>query len=237
VGRLSFCSNDRSNVVDVCTTCGSSLKADAKFCSTCGKPVIAPAVTSPPAIEIPAPVHRHPMGRKAKLLYSLTGLSLFGIFITLFVLHLPGGAHPVIAGQPEIAMATMYTGQMIEPQAIDVEVRNGKITFPLSVLLAKKAVMFDYQLPSGKVPLLAFISAEGKLVTAVRMCEPCNSSTFRIEGTELACGNCETRWKLNNLEGIQGSCQKYPPDPIPSTLVGDQVQIEESVVQHWKMRI
>ncbi len=177
------------------------------------------------------------MGTRARLVYSLIGLSLFGIFTFLFIDHLPGGVHPVIANQPEVAMATMYTGQTIEPQPVIAEVREGKVTFPLSLLLAKKAIAFEYQLPAGKLPLLAYISPEGKLVTAVRICEPCNSNSFRIEGTDLACGNCETRWKLTNLEGIQGSCQKYPPDPIPSTLVGDQVQIDETILKHWKMRI
>ncbi|MBI1806375.1 MAG: DUF2318 domain-containing protein, partial [Ignavibacteria bacterium] len=82
-----------------------------------------------------------------------------------------------------------------------------------------------------------FISPEGKLVTAIRICEPCNSHTFRIEGTELACGNCETRWKLNNLEGLQGSCQKYPPAPIASQVIGNEVQIDERLVKNWKTRI
>ena len=177
------------------------------------------------------------MSSKAKLVYALIGLSLFGIFLFLFINHLPGGEHPVIAKQPEVAMATMYTGETIEPAPISVVVENGKVVFPLTLLLEKKAVSFEYRMPTGSLPLLAFVSSEGKLVTAIRMCEPCNSKKFTIEGTELACGNCETRWKLSNLEGIQGSCQKYPPDPVPSTIVNNQVQIEESVLQHWKIRI
>lgn len=123
------------------------------------------------------------------------------------------------------------------PETIDATVENGAISFSLTELREKKFVQFDYQASTGVISMLAFISPEGKLVTAIRMCEPCNAKIFRIEGDELACGNCETRWKLANLEGIQGSCQKYPPDPIPSQVVGNRVVMSEAAVLNWKMRI
>ena len=134
-------------------------------------------------------------------------------------------------------MASMSAEQTLAAEPIDATVEDGTISFSLASLQQKKFVEFDYHTATGTIPLLAFISPEGKLVTAIRMCEPCNATKFRIEGDELACGNCETRWKLNNLEGIQGSCQKYPPDPIPSQVVGNRIIISESVVKNWKMRI
>jgi uncharacterized membrane protein len=170
-------------------------------------------------------------------MYLAVILIISTIFVYLFQSHLPGGSHPVIVNQPEIAMSTMYMGQELDQQVITPEIQNGFVQFPLSLLLQKKIVAFDYPTSTGKLPLLAYISADGKLVTAVRMCEPCNSTTFRIEGTELVCGNCGTRWKLNNLEGVEGSCQKYPPDPVPSKVVENQVQIDETYLKNWKMRI
>jgi predicted amidophosphoribosyltransferase len=219
-----------------CTNCGNLLRPDAKFCSSCGARIER---ISPPVVETPrAPATtKHPMSSRAKLIYSAVAIILFAAFTYTFVRHIPGGAHPVIAAQPEVAMATAYTGQTLQQQPIGVTVSGGKISFPLSALLERKIVEFEYETPTHTVPLLAYISAEGKLVTSVRMCEPCNSKTFRIEGTELCCGNCETRWNVNTLEGIQGSCQKYPPDPIPSTLVGNQVVIDEAAVKNWKLRI
>jgi hypothetical protein len=177
------------------------------------------------------------MSRKAKIVYTCIALGLFAIFLFTFMNHIPGGEHPVIALQPEVAMASMGTDQSLTLEPIDARVENGTVSFSLTLLQQRKFVQFDYHSSSGIVPLLAFISPEGKLVTAIRMCEPCNAKVFRIEGDELACGNCETRWKLSNLEGIQGSCQKYPPDPIPSKVVGNRVVIEEAFVKNWKMRI
>jgi len=177
------------------------------------------------------------MSKKAKTIYLLVAAGLFVMFLFIFMNHIPGGAHPVIAEQPEVAMASMGTDESVTLQPIETTVEDGTISFSLTTLKQKKFVQFDYQTATGTVPMLAFISPEGKLVTAIRLCEPCNSKTFRIEGDELACGNCETRWKLNNLEGIKGSCQKYPPDPVPSKVVGNRIVIDEAAVKNWKMRI
>ena len=226
-----------------CPSCGSAVREGTKFCPSCGSLMQSPApetsASRPLEDEIPSASRavKHPMSSKAKITYTVLALALCGTFLFIFTQHLPGGANPVIANQPDIAMASMFTDVKLDPQDIAVDIQNGIISFPLSVLLEKKFVQFDYQAENTVIPLLAYISPEGKLVTSVRLCEPCNSKNFHIEGTELACGNCDTRWKLNNLEGIQGNCQKYPPAPIPSTVEGNYVHIDESIVKHWKIRI
>ncbi len=221
-----------------CTKCGSSLKDDAKFCAVCGARIdLIEQHQDQSDLPSASKTVRTPISGKAKKVYSLIALGFFVLFSYVFTRHLPGNANPVIDKQPEIAMASAFTGVELTPQPIDVQIENGKVVFPLTLLLEKKMVAFEYKTGTTSLPLLAFISPEGKLVTAVRICEPCNSHTFRIEGTELACGNCESRWKLSNLEGIQGSCQKYPPDPIPSEVVGNQIQIDENTLKNWKMRI
>ena len=218
-----------------CAKCGTIAKQGAKFCSACGNTLdeIRAATSLPSASQ----TVRHPMSRKAKLIYSVFALCLASVFLFVFMNHLPGKEHPVIAQQPEVALPITISYKHLEPQPIDATVRDGTISFSLAGLREKKMVEFEYHTPTGTIPLLAFISTDGKLITAIRMCEPCNSSKFSIEGDELACGNCETRWKLGNFEGIQGSCQKYPPDPIKSEIVGDRVVIQEDVVKNWKMRI
>ncbi len=225
-------------MVSSCKNCGAPLKPDTRFCSSCGSQV-APAgsVQSETALPSASRSIRKPLKGAARAIYVAIILVMAGVFLYIFQNALPGGSNPVISGQPDISMSTLYTGQTLEQQFITPTIRNGIISFPLSLLLEKKIVAFDYQTPTAKVPLMAYISAEGKLVTAVRMCEPCNSTTFRIDGVELVCGNCGTRWKQNNLEGVSGNCQKYPPDPIPSRLVNSDVQIDESYVKNWKMRI
>lgn len=69
------------------------------------------------------------------------------------------------------------------------------------------------------------------------MCEPCNSTEFHIEGNNLICNSCGTTWNLNDLNAISGSCGRYPPDPIPSMVVGNEIQIDEYLVTNWKRRV
>ncbi len=211
-----------------CGRCGAELRG--KFCTSCGR---AFDEMVPPSEG----TRSKAMSKRARMIYGTAALLLAIVFLVIFTAHLPGGPNPTIAGQPEVAMASSFADVALTPAPIPVRISGGMITFPLSLLLEKKFVQFDYASEGTSVPLLAYISPEGKLVTSVRICEPCNSRTFRIEGTELACGNCETRWKLNNLEGLQGSCQKYPPEPIPSRLNGNVVEIDEHFVKNWKMRI
>lgn len=222
-----------------CRSCGADIKKEAKFCASCGRELAtgpdAPGrLTQAPSLGTSV---KNPLSSRAKVAYTTIAFAVFSIFTIVFIHHLPGGEHPIIAEQPDVAMPSANMGQDLVPQPIDVAIANGRISFSLTTLLQNKIVSFEYATPTATVPLMAFISPAGKLITAIRMCEPCNSKSFKIEGTELACGNCETRWKLANLEGLQGSCQKYPPDPIPSSVEGNRVLIDESVVKKWKMRI
>jgi len=217
-----------------CTNCGSALRQGAKFCPNCGVE-IKPDVTAQEAT--PGRPGKKAMSKQAKALYSAAGAVILGVFFFVFASHIGDQPHPIIEKQQSVAMYTMYADQQITQSPVKPRVENGKIIIPLSVLLEKKMLEFDYDGPTTVVPLLAYISNEGKLVTAIRFCEPCNSKTFRIEGKELLCGNCTTRWSLNNLKGISGSCQKYPPAPIPSVIVGNEIHIEEKYAKEWKLRI
>jgi len=220
-----------------CHKCGFKLREGASFCPSCGVATAGESRALDVIATAPSGPARNAMTKRAKILYSIAALSLFSVFLLIFARNLPGGENPVITKQPEVSMGSIKPDAVLNPSPITVEVGNGRITFPLAALLEKRMVGFDYQSSGVTIPLIAFITGEGKLVTAVAICEPCNSHTFRIEGSELACGNCETRWKLNNLEGIQGACQKYPPAPIPSIVVGNEVQIDEGILKNWKMRI
>ena len=180
---------------------------------------------------------RKPMPRKIKLAYTFGAFGLFAFFLWIFFSHLPGQPNPVVAKQPDIALPVAYAGDPIQQTMITAEIRNGDVIIPLPVLLDKKLVAFDYAGEKTKIPLMAYINSTGKLVTAFRFCEPCNSETYRIESGQLCCGNCETRWNIDNLEGIQGTCMKFPPNPIPSTVNGNEIHISEALIKGWKTRL
>jgi hypothetical protein len=177
------------------------------------------------------------MSWRVKLLYGALGASILLGFLWVFGTHIGEQPHPVIEQQQTIAMPTLYTDQKLVQSPVSAHVEAGKIIVSLTQLLEKKMIAFEYESPTTTVPLLAYISNEGKMVTSIRFCEPCNSKSFGIDGKELTCENCETRWNLNNLKGISGSCQKYPPAPIPSVIVGNEIQIDEHFAKNWKLRL
>jgi hypothetical protein len=177
------------------------------------------------------------MGTRAKVGYSLIAVvMLVGMWIA-FMRSLPGGDHPVIVNQPTISQTENYEGTKFTLTPIPARVENDFIVIALSDVVEKKMVSFTYEGKTKKVEMMAYINPQGKLVTSVAMCEPCNSKSFHSESQDLVCDNCGTRWNFSTLEGISGSCQKYPPDPIPSEIAGGEVRISKKLVEGWKLRI
>jgi uncharacterized protein len=129
-----------------------------------------------------------------------------------------------------------YAGQTIPMTDIVAKVEKGKISIPLDLVKEKKMVRFEYEGNGVKIPLLAYVTLAGRVVTAISMCEPCRSTRFHIQDKTLVCNACNTEWSLETLKGIQGGCVNYPPEVIPSTVEKDRVLIEEKVVLGWKPR-
>ncbi len=221
-------------VTRYCTSCGAEISTGALFCRKCGKKADEAVRESTSA---PPPVQDTKKSNPTMKVVMLIVVVLAGFFAYQFVDHLPGGAHPVIADQPLLAASAIPGGGHYEMGSVEATVSGDEIRIPLSTVEKEKIVAFEYSDGMSTVPLLAFISSEGKLVTSYRMCEPCNSRTYSIDGDRLSCGNCETQWSLRNLDGLQGNCQKFPPDPIPSIIRDGMVVISLQIVRAWSTRL
>lgn len=130
-----------------------------------------------------------------------------------------------------------YQNQSVSMTQVDVTVQKGAVEVPLELVMNNKLVSFEYSRPDGRIPLLAYITPAGKLVTAVSICEPCKSTRFHIEGDHMVCNSCFTRWDLETLKGISGSCLKYPPDTLPHEAQGEKLRIRELDLKNWKPRV
>ncbi len=157
--------------------------------------------------------------------------------IAYWVIQGNTGTDPKISSQPKVSGKVDYTGQTVSMADISMKLENGKISIPLDTVKEKKMVRFEYEGNGVKVPLLAYITPTGKVVTAVSMCEPCRSTRFHIQDKTLVCNACSTEWDLETLKGIKGGCMKYPPEVIPSNIEKDRIQIDEKVVTRWKPRV
>lgn len=214
-----------------CPSCGKQINENASACPGCGHSVPGPGIPSGARRQKPE------MTRRVRMWYALFSIALVCVFGYLFVDNLPGKKPPIVERQPSVEMASMFMGQTYEQTTVPSRVEGSEIVVSLPALLEHKIIAFEYDNRSTIIPLIAFINNEGTLVTAFRMCEPCNSNLFSIEGTELLCGKCDTKWDLTTLEGLQGACMKYPPDPIPSRIEGNEIRISVDAVRNWKLRL
>lgn len=223
-----------------CPRCGNALREGARFCGHCGASLSSTISTREgQSGKTSAPSSRtarksSPYGRAVFI--TLATLTLIGGGVVFFK-SLPFHPHPVIENQPVVAERILYADQRTDMVPISSRVEDGRIIFSLQDVLQHRMVGFEYSGGSVPMSLVAFISPEGKLVTSIAFCEPCNSKQYHAQNNTLICNACGTTWKMENLEGISGSCQKYPPDPIPSVVIEAEVQIDESKVKNWKTRI
>lgn len=139
---------------------------------------------------------------------------------------------PVVAGKHDYT-----TGGNLEQTPIEAKVSAGKVSVSLGDVKKYKIVAFDYNKNGKQVPLIAYITPSGRLFTASSMCEPCRSNKFHIEpdGT-LTCNACGTKWDLESIQGISGGCPNYPPQEMKSSVAGDKILLDESVIVAWQPR-
>lgn len=178
--------------------------------------------------------------RKRKPYWVPISLAVVAVLLAGVVYWLIKGdsaADPRVSSQPKVSGKVDYAGQKIAMIDIQAKVEKGKISIPLDVLKEKKMVRFEYENNGNKIPLLAYITQTGRVVTAVSMCEPCRSTRFHINDKKIVCNACGTEWNLETLKGIQGGCLNYPPDVIPSTIEKDRIQIDEKNITQWKPRV
>ncbi|MGE5549789.1 MAG: DUF2318 domain-containing protein [Bacteroidota bacterium] len=138
------------------------------------------------------------------------------------------GYDPVVQGASGGGYVSMT--DITVPAATD-----GKIALSLAAIKEKKLIWFAYG--ADRTPVLAYVAPSGKIVTAISMCEPCRSERFHIEGDQLVCNACGTRWTLEDLKGISGGCPEYPPEILDNQINGDQVVLSEKAVLTWKPRV
>lgn len=142
-----------------------------------------------------------------------------------------------VTSQPKVSEKVDYSGQTVRMTDFQAKMEKGKISIPLKTVEEKKLLRFEYQENGTVIPLVAYITQTGRIVTAVSMCEPCRSTRFHINDKKLVCNACGTEWNLETLKGIQGGCLNYPPDVIPSTLENGQIQIDQKIIAQWKPRV
>ncbi len=240
--------------INFCPHCGSRIQDDGNFCQECGLKLYDETVktirieqlrcSKSEANRLAESTPNHKKERvlkgtsaKNRNIYWLTASITILAFVIIYYSSQPTKEYKIIKDQPQVVSSASYPSTRYDQSYSIAFARNGKIILPLDVVKEKKMVKFDYFGKNITIPILAYLSEDGKVITAISMCEPCNSKDFHIQGSSLVCNSCGTSWNLNDLEAISGSCGKYPPDPIPSAVVDNEIQIDQYIVLNWQRRV
>ncbi|WP_425805285.1 DUF2318 domain-containing protein [Desulfitobacterium sp. Sab5] len=133
---------------------------------------------------------------------------------------------------------TYSPNENLQQTKVSGKIEDGKVTVTsLSDLKEKKFIWTEYKANGKRVPLTAVAEPSGKVVVAVSVCEPCNGETFHISGNKIVCNVCGTTWDLESFKGLSGGCQQYPPEILPYTQNGDNLEVDQAKLDAWKPRV
>lgn len=209
----------------ICSQCGSQVSETQKFCNNCGNPVN----TTVNEVKIP-------VAKKSSMMSKIILVVVLAAGLTYYALTLTRNYHPVISDQPSVGYGTNPGQGQIKSFKTNAGVDGNDIVIDVETVTKHGIIRFND--PEGKqtVPIIAYISPRGKVVTAMSISESCRSDDFYLEGKTIHCANCPSYWDMESLEAY-ACCQKYYPDPIPSRVERGVLKISKSVVQDWRTRL
>jgi uncharacterized protein len=161
--------------------------------------------------------------------------AVIGILLLLVFQFITYEEHSVIAQQPVISEPVFYTSEPLGMTEVDAAHRDGYFVISLDDVKNNKFVRAWYDAATTQLPVVAYISPKGRLVTAVGITEPCGESDYTIVDNHIHCSNCTGEWDMNSMQPF-GSCPKYFPNPIPSTVSGSEVLIATTDLDSWRRR-
>jgi uncharacterized protein len=219
-----------------CTNCGIELKEGAKFCSECGTAADAAGVSQPEKVQNTIRAQRADTSPKAKrVILGLFALIIL-ILVFIFINFLTVEEHGVIAGQATVGSGVDYANRTVEMIDIPSRVEDGFLVFSLDDVRRHELIKVEYQSATATVPVLAYISPKGRLVTAISISEPCNATRFTIIDNTIKCNNCPANWELSTMKAL-ACCPNNPPDPIPSQVTGNEVRVAVTTLEQWRRRL
>ncbi|MCK9409103.1 MAG: Fe-S-containing protein, partial [Bacteroidetes bacterium] len=144
--------------------------------------------------------------------------------------------HPVIDHQPSIGYGITPSKEKIVSSSMKGAIDGNDIVIPSEQVSNYRIVRINDPEGIQTVPILLYVTPRGKIVTAMSISESCRSNDFYLEGENIHCANCPSYWNMESLEAY-ACCQKYYPEPIPSTVTNGMVRIDKHLVQQWRTRL
>ena len=209
----------------LCSVCGTEAAELDRVCRQCGSSIADVAATDAAPPTKPA-ASKTWLLRSAVVVAILAGLwAFYGDAFRSY--------HPVIASQPEIG-AVGSSGR-INSTTVSARVEGPFIIVSAIELREHRIIRFFDPESVQTVPIIAYLTPAGRVVTAMSISENCRSTDFYLEGENIHCASCPSYWNASSLEAY-ACCQKYYPDPLPSTILGNEVRMESAAIRSWQTR-
>jgi uncharacterized membrane protein len=171
------------------------------------------------------------------LIYALA--AIFVVVGVLGVYFVRGGSSKNAAGESaayNVGAAVTYQNP-IEMTDVKNNVADGKVAISLDDVKKNSIIYTEYNQNGKKLELTAWVAPSGNITAAVSVCEPCRGYKFHIDGSDIVCNTCGTRWTLEELKGISGGCLAYPPDKLKYEVKDGKILLDEAQIQAWKPRV
>lgn len=209
-----------------CTQCGALVSDSQKYCAHCGNPVVSKSDNSP----------ARGAARKKLLIPKLLLAGVFVTGILYFVFTLTRNYHPVIADQPSTGFGTTPGLSKVTSKSVKARIDNNDIILDVETVTSMGLVRFEDPEGIQSIPIIAYVTPRGKIVTAMSISESCRSTDFYLQGSNIHCASCPSYWHMESLEAY-ACCQKYYPEPIPSVVERGILRISKNTVRDWRTRI
>ncbi|MBI4427743.1 MAG: DUF2318 domain-containing protein [Ignavibacteriales bacterium] len=210
-----------------CQRCGSKSDESVKFCPQCGSNLQS---SSSEAVDQEQTTLARSKWLMRGLLLAVLAVGLFAYVRDAFRTY-----HPVIEKQPALMQSIATASEKIASKNVPARIEGPFLVVSLKELSEHRLIRFFDPQRIQNIPAIAYLTPDGKLVTAMSISENCRSTDFYLEGENIHCASCPSYWNMTSLEAY-ACCQKYYPDPIPSTILGDEIRIELQTVRNWKTR-
>ena len=169
------------------------------------------------------------------LIYVL--VAVFVVVGALSINFMAGGGEKTVADANAYNVGAPVDYQNpVEMTDITNTVADGKVAINLDEVKKAGIIFTEYNQGGKQLKLTAWVSPSGNVTAAVSMCEPCRGDRFHIEGKEIVCNVCGTRWTLEDLQGVSGGCLTYPPDKVKYEVKDGKILMDEAQIQAWQPR-
>jgi len=100
-------------------------------------------------------------------------------------------------------------GNILRATWIQAEIEGDSVAIPVQDIDTAELIQFKVAGETGNMVFMAY-RVDGQLHLRAAICPPCRSVGFSLDGGDLVCDTCGTRFEASSGAGLSGACKGYP---------------------------